>query len=327
MTHDGQHTAGERWASLESVRANGVPYRAPVVALGTFDGVHVGHRAIVERAAAMARALGGTPMALTFDRHPADVIPGRPRVPLLTDLEERLERLADAGARLCVVATFDADFARMAPEGFIQDVLVGALGVRGAVCGNDFRFGRGAAGDAALLERWGEKLGFQVAVLEPVMRDGQRVSSSAIRERLSRGDVEGAAAFLGRPYALEGEVVPGQGQGRELGFPTANVALDPRRLLPGDGVYIARASGAGLPEGGHPALAVVSTRPTFGVHPRSLEIHLLDFSDDLYGKRLRVVFLRFLRGIVAFSGLAELREQIGRDVAMAREHAGWRHVR
>lgn len=322
MTQDGQYSAGERWASLESVRARGVPYPAPVVALGTFDGVHLGHRAIVERAASMALALGGTPIALTFDRHPADVIPGRPRVPLLTDLEERLELLADAGARLCVVATFDADFARMKPEEFVQDVLVGALRIRGAVCGNDFRFGRGAAGDAALLEQWGDRLGFQVAVLDPVMRNGQRVSSSAIRERLARGDVEGAATLLGRPYSLEGPVVPGQGQGRELGFPTANVALDPRRLVPGDGVYIARAEGAGLPEQGHPALAVVSTRPTFGVHPRSLEIHLLDFSGDLYGRRLRVVFLRFLRGIVAFSGLEALREQIGRDVAMAREHVG-----
>jgi len=322
VTQDGQYIAGRHWASLEWVRTNGMPYPAPVAALGTFDGVHLGHRAIVERAASMARALGGTPMALTFDRHPADVIPGRPRVPLLTDLEERLELLVDAGARLCVVATFDAEFARLEPEQFIEDILVGTLGIRGAVCGNDFRFGRGAAGDAGLLRRWGEKLGFQVAVVEPVLRDGQRVSSSAIRDRLARGDVEGAAALLGRPYSLAGTVVPGRGQGRELGFPTANVAPDPRRLLPGDGVYIARALGAGLREGGHPALAVVSTRPTFGVHPRSLEVHLLDFSGDLYGRRLRVVFHRFLRGIVAFSGLEALREQIGRDVAMAREHVG-----
>lgn len=292
---------------------------APVVALGTFDGVHLAHQAILQKAVALARRLGGTPVAFTFDRHPAEAL-GRGPVPQLTSLEDKLDLLAASGAEVCVVATFDEAFSRQEARDFIDGVLVRALKARGVVCGFDFRFGRGALGNPALLREAGRESGFQVEVLEPVVAGGTTVSSTEIRRRLAAGDVEGAAELLGRHYAVRGRVVPGHGKGRELGFPTANLRVEGGVVLPADGVYY---SWVGRPEAEgqdrfYPALAVVSSRPTFGDNPRGLEVHILDFSGDVYGERLTIHFQGLLRGIVPFPSVEALQAQISQDVAAAR---------
>lgn len=309
-----------QWATLADIEATGLALPAPVVALGMFDGVHRGHQAIIRRAVHMAEAIGGTPVVFTFDRHPSEVLAGRPPVPRLTDLEERLELFFAAGAAFAVVAAFDAAFSRIEASRFIADVLVGAIGARGVVCGFDFRFGRHAQGTPALLQEEGRCLGFSVDVVDPVVVDGLTVSSTEIRRRVAEGDMETAAALLGRPYRLRGRVVPGRGQGRQLGFPTANVDVPAGAQWPGDGVYAADVSwrGADGMTVECPALAVISTRPTFGEHPRALEVHIPDFDGNLYGLVLSVAFHRRLRPIIPFPDVDALVRQMEADVAQLR---------
>lgn len=305
---------------LDDVIRNGLNLPAPAVALGTFDGVHLGHQAIIQRARELAARAGGAPVAFTFDRHPAQVVGGRPVPPLLTDLHDRLALLAEQGVAATVVARFDRSFSRLSAAGFVEDVLVKALRARVVVCGFNFRFGQGAAGDAEFLRACGRSLGFDVAVLPPVEVNGVAVSSTEIRRRLLAGQPEEAAALLGRPYRLKGTVAAGEGRGRRLGFPTANLQRAPGLLLPGEGVY--RVWARWETHGGrhrHPALAVISRKPTFAAQEEpTLEVHLLDFQGDLYGRQMAVEFLAYQRGIVRFESVEALRRQMEEDVALAR---------
>ncbi|MBD0330688.1 MAG: riboflavin biosynthesis protein RibF [Thermoleophilia bacterium] len=267
------------------------------VAIGTFDGVHLGHRRVLAEASA-----SGLPTAVvTFDPHPRAVVSGEPVV-LLTTLARRLELLAELGADEALVLRFDGALAGLAPEAFAERVLLG-LGAEVVVAGEAFRFGRGRAGDLALLGR----LGFEV---RPVAQLAG-VSSSAIRAHVLAGEVERAAALLGRPFELEGTVVPGHARGRALGFPTANVALAPGLAVPARGIYAGAAAG-------HRAAVSVGVNPHFGGRELRVEAFLLDFDGDLYGRRLLVELWRRLRGERAFADEAELRAQIARDVRAAR---------
>jgi riboflavin kinase / FMN adenylyltransferase len=291
------------------------PDRRPsAVALGVFDGVHLGHRAILGAAVAHARATGSPAIACTFDPHPLEVLqPDRAPLPITT-LDERLELIAACGIDEGVVLAFTRELAAMEPEAFVKDVLVDRLAARQVVVGFNHRFGRGAHGDAALLRELGARGGFGVDVIEPSTFDGVPVSSTAIRTALGRGDLEAAVRMLGRPYTLPGKVVAGAGRGRTLGFPTANIAPD-RPVLVAPGVYACTVEVAGQPRR---AVVNVGVRPTFGEETLAVEAYLLDFSGDLYGQTVRLVFRSRVREERRFSSVDALRAQIADDVETAR---------
>ncbi len=291
--------------------------RPSVVALGVFDGVHLGHRAILETAVRHASA-GDTSVACTFDPHPAEVLqPDRAPRPITT-LDERLALIAETGIALTVVLPFTAALAAVEPDTFVRDILVERLGAREIVVGFNHRFGRGARGDTGLLRELGERLHFHTEVVPPTDVDGAPVSSSAIRSALQRGDVESAARMLGRPYFVSGEVVQGDARGRTLGFPTANIAAE-RAVLTPPGVYACRLEiGSTL----YPAVLNAGVRPTFGEKAFTLEAHVLDFSGDLYGRSVRLEFVRHIRDERKFSGIEALKAQIAADVHAARAALG-----
>ena len=266
------------------------------VAIGTFDGVHRGHRAILEA----VTATGPRSTVVTFDPHPRLVLGYE--VELLTTLERRIELIAEAGPDELLVVEFTAELSRREPEQFVEEVL-GAIGARGVVTGADFRFGAGRRGDVALLRR----LGLDVRPV-PLL---ENVSSSRIRALLREGDVRAAAALLGRPFELEGVVVAGDQRGGTLGFPTANLALEPHAAAPAFGIYAGEALD-------HRAAVSIGVNPHYGGSERRIEAFLLDFAGDLYGRRLRLELWERLRGERAFASEAELVAQIGRDVEAAR---------
>jgi riboflavin kinase/FMN adenylyltransferase len=284
------------------------------VALGLFDGVHLGHRAILTTAVARARAAQLDALACTFDPHPAEILlPGDAPAPIST-LGERLELITQTGVDATVVIRFTSDLALVEAEAFVKEVLLGRLKGRDVVVGYDHTFGRGGRGDARLLQSLAQALGFRAHVVPPLMIEGVAVSSSGIRAALRTGEVERANRYLGRPYAIGGEVVPGAGRGRRLGFPTANIRPD-RPVLVRAGVYAGRVE---LDEVRHPAVINVGVRPTFGDGDLVVEAHLLDFSGALYGRSLRLAFVSRLREERRFPGPEALREQIGQDIAAAR---------
>jgi riboflavin kinase/FMN adenylyltransferase len=298
--------------------------RAPALTIGNFDGVHRGHQQLVAATRAVARQLGGAAGVLTFDPHPARFFAPALAPPMLQPLARRLELLGEAGADFAVVEPFDAALAAMAPETFVDEVLVRALHAVHVVVGYDFSFGRARAGTTATLAELGRQRGFGVTVVPPVTVDGLTCSSTKIREFLLEGRVEGAELLLGRPWEITGEVVRGAGRGRGLGVPTANIR--PEGDLPlRTGIYAARAS---FPDQGGPSFAAalsVGTNPTFatdGSAPVSVEAHLLDFDRDVYGARLRVQLLRRLRDERRFASVDELLAEIARDVARTRQIVG-----
>ncbi|PZN12044.1 MAG: bifunctional riboflavin kinase/FAD synthetase [Bacillota bacterium] len=286
------------------------------VAIGTFDGVHRGHQALLRGAVAAARAQGGRAVALTFDPHPLAVLAPDRLPPLLGSLDDRLALLAWTGIDTAVVARFDAALARMEAREFARRMLAGRLRARTVFVGFNFQFGRGGLGSAADLERWGPELGFRAHVVPPVQVDRRPVSSTWIRRLLEAGDVAGAAAALGRLYSIAGIVRRGEGRGAGIGFPTANLSTPPGLVLPAEGVYAVWVAWNGRL---WPGVANIGRRPTFGGGELRLEVHLLDVKEDLYGQSLRVGFVRRLREERRFSGPDELAAQIREDVRAARE--------
>ncbi|MGH3128969.1 MAG: riboflavin biosynthesis protein RibF [Gaiellaceae bacterium] len=266
--------------------------RPRAVAIGSFDGVHRGHLAVIDA----VRATGHEPMVITFDPHPRIALGNK--VELLTTLERRIELLEEAGVAAVVVASFTPELQQLTPEEFAERFLR-APGVEVVVAGEDFRFGVRRSGDLALLER----LGYDVVVVNEV----PEVSSTAVRAALGQGDMAEAAAMLGRPFELDGLVVAGDQRGGTLGYPTANLRLEPDLACPRYGIY----AGFGL---GHRAAISIGTNPHYGGTERRIEPYLLDFDGDLYGKRLVVELWERLRDEAVFSSEAELVEQIARDV-------------
>jgi riboflavin kinase/FMN adenylyltransferase len=298
------------------------PEEGTAVTIGFFDGVHLGHRVVIGEARRLAAELGARSAVITFDCHPATVVRPESAPPLLTDLEQRLELLATTGIDYAVVVHFDEERSLESAEDFVRHELVDCLGARAVVVGADFHFGHGRKGDVDLLERMGAEHGFEVDGIELVASgsEGARsVSSTAIRDALAAGDIDGANRMLGRPHEVRGVVQTGDKRGRELGFPTANVAVPDGIQLPADGIY---AGWYVRPDGTeHPAAISLGRRPTFYENqPYSLlEAHLLGFSGDLYGQGASVRFVARLRGEERFESVEALVEQIGRDVTRARE--------
>jgi riboflavin kinase/FMN adenylyltransferase len=286
----------------------------PVAALGNFDGVHRGHQKILERVCRQASERSGTPVVVTFDPHPPRVVRPDKAPPLLMTLEQKLEAFERAGIQGVAVVQFTPDMARWEPEMFVDTVLVDWLRVSEVWVGANFLFGRDRLGTFTLLKALGEDRGFRTEKIEPVRFKDFVVSSTRIRHLVAEGRVDEAGALLGRHYALDGIVVHGDGRGRELGYPTAN--LDTRNEhLPAYGIY---ATIAIVDHVFYPAVTSVGIRPTIGDNRVMVETYLLDASLDLYGKPMRVAFVRWLREERKFESLAALTTAIGEDCMAAR---------
>jgi riboflavin kinase/FMN adenylyltransferase len=295
------------------------PTHGDAVAIGVFDGLHLGHRAILERALAMARSWGGRAIVLSFDPHPDVVLRKGPLhipAPLTPELEKRA-RLTSLGVDVLEVLPFTREMASLAPEEFVTRHVTGPYAPHAVVVGEGFALGRGRSGDVRRLGEIGRKHGFVVEAVPLALLDGEPVSSTRIRGALAQGRVDLAARLLGRRYTLTGRVVTGAGMGRKLGYPTANLRLHEEKLLPADGIYAARA-GIGDETPHRPAAMSIGMRPTFDGTVRTLEAHLIDFDAPLVGQDLTVEFVDWLRPEVRFDGAAALTAAIGADVEATR---------
>ena len=290
----------------------------PAVALtvGNFDGIHRGHQTMLERLRAGARKRGLTSCVLTFEPHPREFFAPQAAPTRLTSLREKLELLAARGVERVHVQRFSRSFAALAPEAFVEQVLAKQLRARWLLIGEDFRFGAKRVGDLALLKELGELHGYEVEIMPTVMHAGSRVSSSAVRAALAAGDLAAVETLLARTYSISGRVIHGRKLGRELGFATANVQLKHNRP-PLTGIYAAKVHGIGA--AARPAVASLGVRPTVTASGRAvLEVHLFDFSGDLYAAHLRVEFLHKIRDEEKYPDLETLKTQIARDCEAAK---------
>jgi riboflavin kinase/FMN adenylyltransferase len=316
----------QRWNSLTQVPADLGP---SVVTLGNFDGVHVGHRAVLASVVELARARGAAAVAVTFDPHPLAVLHPDRAPELITSVDQRLDLVRDLGLDGVLVMAFDTELARHTPEEFVREVFVDVLHAEVVVVGPDTRFGYRNSGDVTTLRELGERYGFTVEVLADLVPDAadagaRRWSSSWVRELLVAGDVAAAGAVLGRPHALRGTVVHGDHRGRELGYPTANLAPHAEGLVPADGVYagwlLRPDLPADAPDRALPAAVSIGTNPTFDGTARRVEAYVLDRTDlDLYGERVVLDLQVRLRETLRFDSAQALVEQMARDVARCRE--------
>ena len=292
------------------------PDRGTVATVGTFDGVHLGHWTVLKEIRSRAEATGRCSVLVTFDPHPLSIVRPEHAPLLLTTPVEKKEILAESGLEYAVFLSFTKALSRYAPRRFVEEVLVDRLGVEELVIGYDHGFGRDRAGGPEALEAMGKELGFTVDVVSPVSAKGEAISSSRIRSLLLERRVNDARACLGRPYSIRGVVVRGDGRGRNLGFPTANLRVAERdKLIPPQGIYAVKGV---LKSGTYTGALHLGPRPTFKGSPPTIELHLLDFDRDIYGEEVRVDFIEHLRRIEPFSTVAALVEQIKRDVDAAR---------
>jgi riboflavin kinase/FMN adenylyltransferase len=292
------------------------------VALGTFDGVHLGHRSVIASARDWAREHGARAGVVTFDPHPLQVLSPDEPPKLLSTTAVKVGLIEQLGVDEVIVIPFTEAFSRLEPQAFCKDVLVGRLAARRVSVGANFRFGHGAAGDADYLRSRSE---FETDVVPLVERDGSAVSSSRIRELVLAGDVEAAAELLGAPFVLEGTVVQGDARGRELDMPTANLEPAGELVVPGAGIYAARAlvAGGNLPDAEAPAAVSIGVRPTFDdAGDVRVEAHLIDFDGDLYGQAMQLAFLARLRDEERFDSADALVDQMQKDVEAVRRLVG-----
>jgi len=300
---------------VPDIRAAASDYPGVVLTVGSFDGIHRGHKLILDRVTAIAREKNGTPAVLTMRPHPREFFTPDNAPNLLTSDAKKEQLLDAAGISVLFVLPFDRRTADMEPERFIDELLVRNCRVNTIVVGHDCRFGRGARGDVAMLRALGASRGFTVEEIPPLILGAERVSSTLVRERVLQGDLAGVESLLGRPYSLTGVVVRGRGIGVTLGFPTANVRPH-HSAVPAQGVYVAEAIVDGVRR---PAAVNIGIAPTIRQEDLTVEAHLIDFSGDLVGKEIEIVFLRRLRSEKKFRSREELQEQIARDIQSTRD--------
>jgi riboflavin kinase/FMN adenylyltransferase len=288
---------------------------SPVLTLGNFDGVHLGHQAIFRKVVERANEIKGTSIAFTFEPHPLKVLAPERSPRLLNTFHAKMQLFEQACIQVVLCAHFNRSFADQNPEDFARDVLHKLIGVREVYVGYDYAFGKGREGSIESLKKMGERYDFAVGVIEPVKVDRTVVSSSAVRDLLSNGRVDEASKLLGRPYGIEGEVVHGAHRGQTLGFPTANLKTA-NEMIPAFGVYavVCRVDGKAVK-----GVASIGIRPTFDSGPVSIEVYLFDVHEDLYGKAMEVSFIKRLRGEEKFSNADALIRQIRKDVQDAQE--------
>jgi len=286
----------------------------PVVTIGTFDGVHLGHRKIISRLQELARAVDGESVIFTFDPHPRKVVaPSETNLRLLTSLDEKISLFERAGIDHLVVYPFTLEFAQLSYEQFVEQILVGKIHTKSLVVGYDHKFGKGRAGDFDLLKSCADRLGFQIEKLDVLLINESNVSSTKIREAIQLGDFETANAYLGYQFTLHGTVVEGQKIGRTINYPTANVdTSDPDKIIPGYGVYAVRVS---VRNQEYRGMLNIGSRPTVNHNAdhRTVEVNILDFDDDIYGEPIEVVFYHKLREEQKFASLDALKEQLAKD--------------
>ncbi|WP_237133610.1 bifunctional riboflavin kinase/FAD synthetase [Pseudohongiella sp. O18] len=293
-----------------------------VATIGKFDGVHLGHQQIVRQLRARAAELDVPTVVIVIEPHPEEFFARNPRdcPPRLSEAAEKITLLEEFGVDTVYLLRFDDRLCRLSPQQYVEDILIKGLNVRCLIVGNDFRFGHQRQGDYALLQEYGARAGFQVIETQSCSYDGARVSSTYVRDRLRAGDFETVAGLLGRPYAIAGEVVKGRQLGRDIGFPTCNLALN-RRNIPLHGVYVCDTQ-ISLPDGRQlsvSGIANIGYRPTVDDSGEAiLEVHLLDFDQDVYGAWMSVIFRHRVRSEQKFSSLDELTQQIGKDTQQAR---------
>jgi len=282
-----------------------------VVALGTFDGVHRGHQQIIKQTIKHANKIKAASIALTFDPHPQQLIVPERGLKLLTDLREREDLLAELGIDGVVVFNFNRHLRKLSDTAFVKKYLVNRLGVRCVFVGYDYAFGKGRKGDSAHLKQLGKKFGFEVVVVPAVRSNNQAIKSRIIRELVSQGKFTKAIKLLGHPFQLTGRVIRGSGRGKELGFPTANLQVDPHKLIPAHGVYAGTANGRNC-------VVNIGARPTFGQDETVIEVHILNFKRNIRNKNLNVSLTKRLRDEFQFSDVEKLKAQIRKDVARVR---------
>ena len=290
-----------------------------VVCIGAFDGMHLGHRAVLARVRERAQALGLLPVVVSFEPLPREFFAHTRKVPRLSSRREKIAQFIDAGIDRVLLLRFNAALAAMSAQDFVERVLVARLRAKEVWVGEGFRFGNARGGDLQLLQALGGRHGFSAQALAPVVLEGERISSSAIRDALAGGSFEIAARWLGRPFAIGGHVAHGQQLGRKLGYPTANLHLG-RRTSPVEGIFAVRVTG--VRQRPMPGVASLGIRPTVNGREPLLEAHLFDFDGDLYGKRIEVEFVEKLREEEKFSDLDAMVKQIDRDASAARKILG-----
>lgn len=295
-------------------------YPNPVVTIGNFDGVHIGHQKIFRRVVEKAKEINGTPMAITFDPHPVRVLAPERGLKILTTFEDKANLILRAGIKVLICIGFSKEFAKTDPDEFIKDMLVNRLGVKWVTVGHNYAFGKGKKGTTLLLRRRGKKYGFGVSIVRYAKVYDDIVSSSRIRSLLLRGRVCEASKMLGRAYHIEGTVIKGAGRGTPLlHTPTANITT-PNELVPKEGVYAVRVS---IQNDVYDGVANIGKNPTFattfGNMPMSYEVHIFDFNQNLLGEKIKMHFIDRIRDEKKFSGIDELEEQIKKDIQKAKE--------
>lgn len=286
-----------------------------ILTLGNFDGLHLGHQELVRMIIQRAREMGALSMVVTFRPHPLKILAPEKCPPLISIYEEKIRLFERLGIDVLVKIPFTLEFSSMSPEDFVRDILCDTLGAREIFVGYNYRFGRGREGDIQKLRTLGEKYGFTVREIEQIAVDGEAISSSKIRTLLRDGDVEHAAKLLGRNYAITGIVVRGDGRGKGLGFPTANIASK-HTIIPSDGVYAVRLV---VRERVYDGIANIGMRPTFNKKVLAIEVHVFNFSEDIYGEDISLYFLRKIREEKKFKGAEALVTQIKSDIEAAKE--------
>jgi riboflavin kinase / FMN adenylyltransferase len=285
-----------------------IPY--PVMAIGNFDGVHVGHQTLFRKAAELALAREGTSIAFTFEPHPLKIIAPEKVPPLLTHFHKKMELIESCGINLVICADFTRQFADQQPRDFSKNILFEKIGVKEIVVGFDYAFGRGREGTIPYLKKMGEEFGFQVHVVEPFKLNGHTVSSSHVRELIESGQVEMASQFLGRDYSITGPVISGYKTGQAIGFPTANIDTS-KVQIPGTGVYAVRVV---YENKSYDAVANIGFNPTFHRDRLSVEVHIFDFNQIIYRKEIEVQFVARIRSEIEFKSADDLVVQISQDI-------------
>ena len=283
--------------------------------IGIFDGVHLGHKSIIDRVKSEAAKNGLSSCVITFDPHPQEVLTGK-QLPFITPFEERVKLFEKEKVDFAVCFTFDESFSQITAEDFIKDKLVKILNLKKIFIGPDFVFGKGRGGNSELLKKMGDELGFQTMIVDFVTNGNDTISSTAIRNLILKGEISKANKYLGRNFSLEGTVTEGEKRGRVLGFPTANLKTD-WELLPKPGVYITLCH---LGDGVRRSITNIGFRPTFGKNSLLIESHIFNFSSEIYGEEIRIEFLTRLRDEKKFSGIDELKKAITEDVKTANKY-------
>ena len=307
--------SGRNIMQVEAELAEIGPPKDMLLTIGVFDGVHLGHKYLVSQLKERARQQNLLSGVITFRQHPRAVLSSRAELPYLTSLDEKVSLLKNEGVDRVITLSFTDELAKLSARQFVG-LLHKHLGMRGLLIGADFVLGRNREGNIGTLRKLGQEMGFSVDAVSPVKVKGQVVSSTVVRDALGKGDMNKVTSLIGRPFGLQGRVTKGAGRGAGLGFPTANLDIDPKQLLPADGVYATRAY---IDDKTYPSVTNIGKNPTFGAGSRTVETHILNYQGNLYGRELKIDIVERLRGEKRFNNVEELKKQMTADVKQGEE--------